>query len=155
MGYSAVALGTRYTFHDLKTLLAKASPARSGDQLAGIAASSATERAAACMALADVPLTDFLAEPLIPYERDEVTRLIFDTHDSLGTHLTWHPALGRTDAERNCISNIRPEGLGYREAADRIFALAREARRRQLTGVALKEDRGAPAGTQPKILDKP
>jgi len=82
VGYSAVALGTRYTFDDLKMLLAKASPARSGDHLAGIAASSATERAAACMALADVPLADFLSEPLIPYEQDEVTRLIFDTHDA-------------------------------------------------------------------------
>jgi ethanolamine ammonia-lyase small subunit len=66
--------------------------------------------------------------------------------DSLGAYLTWHPAPGRTDAERNCISNIRPEGLGYPEAADRIFALAGEARLRQLTGVALKEDRAALAG---------
>ena len=83
MSYRAAALGTRYTFDDLGTLLAKATPARSGDELAGIAASTATERAAACMALADVPLTDFLAEPIIPYEADEVTRLIFDTHDSV------------------------------------------------------------------------
>lgn len=82
MSYRAIALGTRYTFDDLKTLLAKATPARSGDELAGIAAGSATERAAACMALADVALHDFLAEPIIPYEADEVTRLIFDTHDS-------------------------------------------------------------------------
>jgi ethanolamine ammonia-lyase small subunit len=61
--------------------------------------------------------------------------------DSLGAYLTWHPTPGRTDAERNCVSNIRPDGLGYREAADRIFVLASEARRRSLTGVALKEDR--------------
>jgi ethanolamine ammonia-lyase small subunit len=64
--------------------------------------------------------------------------------DSLGAYLTWNPALGRTDAERNCVSNIRPEGLGYVAAAERIFALASEARRRRLTGVALKEDRAAP-----------
>ena len=82
MSYRAIALGTRYTFDDLKTLLAKATPARSGDELAGIAARSATERAAACMALAEVPLQDFLAETVIPYEEDEVTRLIFDKHDS-------------------------------------------------------------------------
>jgi ethanolamine ammonia-lyase large subunit len=82
VSYRAIALGTRYTFDDLKTLLAKATPARSGDELAGIAASSATERAAACMALADVPLTDFLAQPIIPYDEDEVTRLICDTHDA-------------------------------------------------------------------------
>ena len=60
--------------------------------------------------------------------------------DSLGAYLTWNPEPGRTDAERNCISNIRPEGLDYRAAADRIFALANEARRGKLTGVALKED---------------
>jgi ethanolamine ammonia-lyase large subunit len=81
VSYRAIALGTRYVFQDLKELLAKATPARSGDELAGIAASSATERAAACMALAEVPLTDFLREPFVPYETDEVTRLIFDTHD--------------------------------------------------------------------------
>lgn len=82
MSYAAVALGTRYVFDNLKVLLAKASPARSGDELAGIGANSATERAAACMALAATPLTDFLEDPLIPYEQDEVTRLIFDTHDA-------------------------------------------------------------------------
>jgi ethanolamine ammonia-lyase small subunit len=60
--------------------------------------------------------------------------------DSLGAYLTWHPAPGRTDAERNCISNIRPEGLGYREAAHRLFVLLSAARTRQLAGVNLKED---------------
>jgi len=64
----------------LKTLLAKASPARSGDELAGLAASSAEERAAAQIKLADVPLRRFLEEPVIPYETDEVTRLILDSH---------------------------------------------------------------------------
>jgi ethanolamine ammonia-lyase large subunit len=67
---------------DLRTLLAKASPARSGDELAGVAASSAEERVRAQMALADVPLKRFLDEPLIPYESDEVTRLICDSHDA-------------------------------------------------------------------------
>jgi len=66
---------------DLKTLLARSSPARSGDELAGIAAASAEERARAQMELADVPLRRFLNEPLIPYESDEVTRLILDSHD--------------------------------------------------------------------------
>jgi ethanolamine ammonia-lyase large subunit len=76
----------------LTTLLAKASPARSGDELAGIAAESAEERVAAQMKLADTPLKRFLNEPLIPYESDEITRLICDTHDSAAfapiSHLT-------------------------------------------------------------------
>ena len=65
----------------LRELLAKASPARSGDELAGIAAASAEERVRAQMKLADVPLRAFLREPIIPYEKDEVTRLICDSHD--------------------------------------------------------------------------
>ncbi|ADB37430.1 ethanolamine ammonia-lyase subunit EutB [Spirosoma linguale] len=70
-----------YRFADLKELLAKASPLRSGDGLAGLAATSYEERVAAQLALADVPLTTFLTEAVIPYETDEVTRLIIDTHD--------------------------------------------------------------------------
>ena len=73
--------GIGYRFPDLKSLLAKATPARSGDELAGIAATSAQERVAAQMTLADLPLATFLSEPLIPYEADEVTRLILDSHD--------------------------------------------------------------------------
>jgi ethanolamine ammonia-lyase large subunit len=69
-------------FADLRTLLAKASPARSGDELAGVAAESAEERVIAQMALAEVPLRRFLDEAVIPYETDDVTRLIFDTHDA-------------------------------------------------------------------------
>jgi ethanolamine ammonia-lyase large subunit len=79
--YSATIGHRRYTFCDLKTLLAKASPARSGDQLAGVAAETGEERVAAQYALADLPLTTFLNEAVVPYERDEVTRLILDTHD--------------------------------------------------------------------------
>ena len=70
-----------YDFADLRDLLAKASPYRSGDALAGIAAQSAEQRAAAQMTLAEVPLRIFLQEALVPYETDEVTRLILDTHD--------------------------------------------------------------------------
>jgi ethanolamine ammonia-lyase large subunit len=82
MPYAATAGATRWTFADLKTLLAKASPARSGDALAGVAAESEVERVAAKMALADAPLTVFLNEALIPYEDDEVTRLILDGRDA-------------------------------------------------------------------------
>ncbi len=71
-----------YQFADLRSLMAKATPARSGDYLAGVAAQSAEERMAAKMALADLPLTTFLQQPLIPYEQDEVTRLILDEHDA-------------------------------------------------------------------------
>ncbi len=78
----ATTLGNRrYAFVDLKTLLAKASPLRSGDQLAGIAAESGEERVAARYALADLPLTVFLNDSVVPYENDAVTRLIVDGHD--------------------------------------------------------------------------
>ncbi|OEZ68630.1 ethanolamine ammonia-lyase heavy chain [Janthinobacterium sp. HH103] len=69
-----------YQFASLKELLAKATPPRSGDVLAGVAAASARERVAAQLALAEVPLSAFLNEALVPYEDDEVTRLIIDTH---------------------------------------------------------------------------
>src|SRR5262249_52616060 len=75
---------TNYAFDSLRDLLAKASPPRSGDRLAGIAADSAAEMVAARRALADIPLKQFLDEPVIPYEDDEVTRLILDSHDVAG-----------------------------------------------------------------------
>jgi ethanolamine ammonia-lyase large subunit len=78
----ATVNGTVWRFDDLKTLLARATPERSGDALAGIAASCAAERVAAQMALADLPLAYFLDVAVVPYERDEVTRLILDRHDS-------------------------------------------------------------------------
>jgi ethanolamine ammonia-lyase large subunit len=81
MSYRLTLGGTTHVFRDLKTLLARATPLRSGDQLAGIAAASAGERVAAQMCLAELPLSRFLEEPLIPCEEDEVTRLIFDRHD--------------------------------------------------------------------------
>ena len=83
---------TRHVFPDLATLLARASPLRSGDVLAGIAAASGEERVAAQFALADVPLRRLLDDPVIPYEADEVSRLIADSHDAAAfapvAHLT-------------------------------------------------------------------
>ena len=83
---------TRHSFPDLRTLLARATPLRSGDVLAGLAAGSAEERVAAQMTLADLPLRRLLDDPVIPYEADEVTRLICDTHDAAAfapvAHLT-------------------------------------------------------------------
>src|SRR5262245_36555013 len=73
---------TVHMFDDLRDVLAKASPQRSGDRLAGIAADSAEEMIAARMALADIPLAQFLNEAVVPYESDEVTRLIMDSHDA-------------------------------------------------------------------------
>jgi ethanolamine ammonia-lyase large subunit len=82
----------RYVFDDLRTLMARASPARSGDRLAGVAAADSQERVAAQMALAELPLAHFLSESVVPYESDEVTRLIVDTHDAAAfapvAHLT-------------------------------------------------------------------
>jgi len=81
MSFRHVIRGTTYHFDSLRELLAKASPLRSGDQLAGIAAATQEERVAARFALADLPLTTFLSETIVPYESDEITRLIFDTHN--------------------------------------------------------------------------
>ena len=81
MGFSASVGVQRFAFEDLRALLAKAGPARSGDALAGLAADSEAERMAARMVLADLPLRRFLDEAVIPYELDEVTRLILDSHD--------------------------------------------------------------------------
>jgi len=82
MPYKYTVHNITYRYDDLKTLLAKATPFRSGDLLAGIAAKTYEERIAAQMCLADVPLKSFLNEAIIPYEKDEVTRLIIDTHDA-------------------------------------------------------------------------
>ncbi len=92
--YKTTLAHRTYRFASLKELMAKASPARSGDVLAGVAAQSAEERMAAKIALADVPLRDILATPLIPYETDEVTRLILDTHDSAAFALIAHLTVG-------------------------------------------------------------
>lgn len=99
---------------NLRELMAKASPARSGDQLAGIAADSAEQRVRAQIALADVPLKRFLAEPLIPYECDEVTRLICDTHDAAAFDPVEHLTVGE----------FRDWLLSEQATAERLAALA-------------------------------
>jgi len=90
--YAHTVDGSTHRFQDLCDLMAKATPARSGDVLAGLAAGSAQERVAAQMALADLPLRSFLNDLLVPYERDEVSRLIVDSHDAAAfapiAHLT-------------------------------------------------------------------
>jgi ethanolamine ammonia-lyase large subunit len=92
--YQAAWQQTSYRFADLKELMAKATPLRSGDVLAGVAAQSAEENVAAKMALADVPLKRFLNEALIPYEQDDVTRLIIDRHDATAFEPVSHMTVG-------------------------------------------------------------
>lgn len=82
MSYRHIIGPKTYVFNNLKTLMAKATPYRSGDALAGLTAGSYEERVAAQFTLADVPLKNFLNEALVPYESDEITRLIIDTHDA-------------------------------------------------------------------------
>ncbi|WP_355603522.1 ethanolamine ammonia-lyase subunit EutB [Xanthomonas cannabis] len=93
-GFAFTAGGERFRFADLKQLLAKATPARSGDQLAGLAAESGLQRAAAQMALADLPLRHFLQEAVVPYDSDEVTRLIVDQHDATAFAAVAHLTVG-------------------------------------------------------------
>jgi ethanolamine ammonia-lyase large subunit len=95
MPYRCRAGRTSHVFEDLRSLLARASPDRAGDRLAGLAAESDEERVAARTALADLPLTRFLEEPPVPYENDEVTRLILDSHDKAA----FAPIAGMTTGE--------------------------------------------------------
>lgn len=92
--YKVILANQTWNFKDLKTLLARASPKRSGDELAGIAANCDEERIAAQIALADVPLSDFLNDAFIPYEQDEITRLIFDTLDQTNFQTIQHLTIG-------------------------------------------------------------
>jgi len=92
--HSATIGSRRYRFDDLKVLLAKATPLRSGDQLAGLAAETGEERVAAQYALADLPLKTFLQELVVPYEADEVTRLIVDGHDKTAFEPVAHLTVG-------------------------------------------------------------
>ena len=92
--YSHTVGGKVWQFDGLAQVLARASPARSGDQLAGVAAESDAQRVAAQRALADIPLKQFLQDALIPYESDEVTRLIVDTHDERAFAVVSHLTVG-------------------------------------------------------------
>jgi ethanolamine ammonia-lyase large subunit/ethanolamine ammonia-lyase small subunit len=103
-----------WSFPDLATLMARASPQRSGDELAGLAATSAEERAAAQGALAEVPLTQFLNEPLIPPEQDEVSRLILERHD----RAAFAPVSGLT------VGQFRDWLLRYETDGEILAALA-------------------------------
>jgi ethanolamine ammonia-lyase large subunit len=114
MPYATTLDATRYVFDDLKTLLARATPARAGDRLAGVAAGSNEERVAARMVLADLPLRAFLDEAIVPYETDDVTRLIVDTHDAAA----FAPVASLT------VGAFRDWLLGDEATSERLAALA-------------------------------
>jgi ethanolamine ammonia-lyase large subunit len=109
MPFAQTIGGTRYVFDDLRTLLGRATPFRSGDALAGVAAGSAAERVAAQRALADLPLAHFLAEAVIPYEADEVTRLIIDRHDATAFAPVRHLTVG---GFRDWLLAAEPAAIG-------------------------------------------
>lgn len=129
-----------YRFQDLKTLLAKASPQRSGDVLAGLAADSDEERVAAQMALADVPLKTFLQETVIPYEQDEITRLIIDTHNKEAFTLVSSLTTGElrdwllSDAATTAILQTLAPGL----TPEMVAAVSKLMRNQDLVAVARK-----------------
>ncbi len=140
MAYRHTLGGERYRFADLKDVMAKATPLRSGDQLAGIAAATTAERMAAKMCLAELPLAHFLSEALIPYETDEVTRLIVDTHDAAAFAPVAHLSVGdfrdwllSDAADEATLTTLRP-GLTPEMAA----AVSKLMRHQDLILVARK-----------------
>ncbi|MFE1592659.1 ethanolamine ammonia-lyase subunit EutB [Nocardia sp. NPDC058705] len=132
---------TTYTFDGLIELMAKATPLRSGDELAGCAAETDAERAAAQWALAEVPLTTFLNDVLVPYETDEVTRLIIDSHDRVAfapiSHLTvgglrdWLLAVAATEDSAVTLAAVSP-GL----TPEMVAAVSKIMRNQDLIAVA-------------------
>ncbi len=140
MAWAHTVGGTRYVFDDLKTLLARATPARSGDQLAGIAARSEAERVAARWALADLPLARFLTGAVVPYEADEVTRLIIDTHDAAAFAPVAHLTVGGfrdwllSDAADTATLAALAPGL----TPEMVAAVSKLMRHQDLLGVAKK-----------------
>ncbi|MGI4864272.1 MAG: ethanolamine ammonia-lyase subunit EutB [Janthinobacterium lividum] len=132
-------IGSRaYTFADLKTLLARATPLRSGDVLAGVAAATYEERVAAQYALADVPLRNFLHAPLVPYEQDEVTRLILDTHDAIAFAPIAHFTVGQL---RDWLVSDEADGATLQALApglmpEMVAAVSKLLRNQELIAVA-------------------
>jgi ethanolamine ammonia-lyase large subunit len=138
MPYRHVIGQRAYVFDDLKTLLARATPRRSGDELAGVAAATYEERVAAQLALADVPLRQFLHEALVPYETDEVTRLILDTHDAAAFAPVAHYTVGQLRdwllseaADAAMLAALAP-GL----TPEMVAAVSKLMRNQELIGVA-------------------
>jgi ethanolamine ammonia-lyase large subunit len=137
MAFRHAIRGTSYVFEDLRSLLARASPPRSGDALAGIAATSAAERVAAQRALADLPLRHFLHEEVIPYETDDVSRLILDGHDAAGFAPLAHLTVGGL---RDWLLAAPPEALplGAALTPEMVAAVSKLMRGSDLIAVAAK-----------------
>ena len=140
MAYQHTIGRKTYRFQDLKTLLAKASPHRSGDVLAGLCAGSYEERVAAQITLADVPLKIFLDEAIIPYEKDEITRLIIDNHDYIAFSLINSLTVGefrdwllKDETDTLTLKNLAP-GITPEMAA----AVSKLMRNQDLIAVAKK-----------------
>ncbi len=138
MPFRHAIAGTTHVFDDLRTLLARATPFRSGDALAGVAATSAAERVAAQRALADLPLKHFLHETVIPYEADDVTRLIQDSHDTAAFAPVSHLTVGGL---RDWLLAAEPEALpGIRRGLtpEMVAAVSKIMRISDLIAVAQK-----------------
>jgi ethanolamine ammonia-lyase large subunit len=140
MPYRARLGSETFRFDDLAGLLAKATPARSGDELAGIAADSAAQRVAARMALADVPLATFLQEAVVPYEADEITRLIIDSHGAAAFAPVAHLTVGAfrdwllSDAATTPVLSALAPGL----TPEMVAAVSKLMRNQDLIAVARK-----------------
>ncbi|SDH20615.1 ethanolamine ammonia-lyase subunit EutB [Chitinophaga filiformis] len=140
MAYQHTIQHKTYTFPDLRTLLARATPFRSGDALASLAADNYEERVAAQMTLADVPLKTFLQEAIIPYEKDEITRLIIDTHDQTAFGPVSHFTVGELrdwllsdEADTLTLQRLSP-GL----TPEMVAAVSKLMRNQDLISVAQK-----------------
>ncbi len=139
MAFAQVVGGTRYLFPDLRSLMARATPPRSGDVLAGVAAASAAERVAAQRALADLPLRHFLNEAVVPYEQDEVTRLFLDGHDATAFAPVAHLTVGGfrdwllAEADSAALAALAP-GL----TPEMVAAVSKICRLQDLVSIAAK-----------------
>ncbi len=129
-----------YRFDDLKTVLAKATPFRSGDALAGLTAASYEERVAAQIALADIPLREFLQQTIIPYETDEVTRLIIDTHDAKAFAPISHFTVGqfRDWLLSDAADTITLQSIAPGLTPEMVAAVSKLMRNQDLISVARK-----------------
>jgi ethanolamine ammonia-lyase large subunit len=138
MAYRHVIGHRAYVFNNLKMLLARATPLRAGDVLAGVAAATYEERVAAQLALADVPLRDFLNEALVPYEQDEVTQLILDSHDAVLFAGISHFTVGQL---RDWLVSEEADAITLQQLApaltpEMVAAVSKLMRNQELIGVA-------------------